>query len=86
MAIQTWIIAGLIVGGLVGMIIGRDDGVVASIILGIVSGLAGGSLAAILFVVSGAVNQANGIFAIIAFALAAILLVVKRVVIRPRTA
>jgi uncharacterized membrane protein YeaQ/YmgE (transglycosylase-associated protein family) len=86
MVIQTWIIVGLIVGGLVGMMISRNDGVVANIILGIISGLVGGSVASILFVVSGAVNQANGIFAIIAFAFAAILLTVKRVVIRPRTA
>jgi hypothetical protein len=47
--------------------------------------LVGGSLASILFVVSGAVNGANAIAAIIAFTCAAILLTMKRVVARPRT-
>jgi uncharacterized membrane protein YeaQ/YmgE (transglycosylase-associated protein family) len=86
MFIQSWIILGLIAGALVGMLIGRSYGIVGDVILGIISGLVGGSLASILFVGAGAANPANAIIAITAFALAAILLVVKRVVIRPRTA
>jgi hypothetical protein len=44
-----------------------------------------GALVAILFIISDVVNKDNIIFAIIAYTLAAILLTVKRVVIRPGT-
>ena len=80
MAIQSWIIGGLVAGWLVGMMLGRGYGIAGDIVLGIIGGLVGGSLASILFV---AVNGPNAIAAMIAFACAAILLGVKRVVARP---
>jgi uncharacterized membrane protein YeaQ/YmgE (transglycosylase-associated protein family) len=85
MAIQSWIIAGLIVGWLVGMVMGRHDGFLGDIILGIISGLVGGSLASILFIVAGAANGGNVVAAIFAFTGAAILLTMKRVVNRSRS-
>jgi len=86
MIFQFWIIGGLLVGGLTGIGIGRDAGVASHIILGIIGGLGGGFLAALLFVVSGADNQANVIPVIIAYLSAVTLLAVKRVVIQLRTA
>ena len=82
MVIQSWIMVGLVVGWLMGMMLGRSYGVAGDIILGIIGGLVGGSLASILFVVSGAANQANVIAAIITFTCAEILFTIKRAVVR----
>jgi uncharacterized membrane protein YeaQ/YmgE (transglycosylase-associated protein family) len=82
MVIQSWIIAGLVAGWLVGMMLGRGYGIAGDIILGIIGGLVGGSLASILFVVSGEVNQANVIAAIITFICAEMLFTLKRVMAR----
>ena len=86
MVIQYWIMAGLIVGGFTGVLMGKGYDIAGHILLGIVGGLAGALLATILFVVSDTMNHDNAIFAIIAYTSAAILLAVKRVAIRPRTA
>lgn len=50
----------------------------------IIAGLIVGSLAAILLVVAGALNEGDAIAAVIAFTCAAILLVAKRWIARPR--
>jgi uncharacterized membrane protein YeaQ/YmgE (transglycosylase-associated protein family) len=81
MVMLFWIIAGLTAGWLVGMMLGTAYGIADDSILGVIGGLVGGLLAAILFVVSGTMDHANLIFALIAFTSAVILLVVKRVVV-----
>lgn len=82
MIIQSWIIVGLIAGCLVGMFAGRRYGMVGDILSGFIGGLVGGTLAALLFVVAGAVNGSNTFAAILAFTGAVILLAMKRVVTR----
>lgn len=84
MAIQFWVIAGLVAGCLVSIMLGWDNGIVGEIALGIIGGLAGSLLAALLFAVSGAVKQPNFIFAIIAFMIAVTLLVVKQITLTSR--
>ncbi len=84
MAIQFWIIAGLVAGCLVSIMLGWDNGIVGEITLGIIGGLVGSLLAALLFVVSGTSSYPNIIFAIIAFTMAVILLVIKHVVLASR--
>lgn len=83
MAIQFWMIAGLVAGCLVSIMLGWDNGVVGEITLGIIGGLVGSLLAVLLFLVSGT-TQPNLIFALIAFTIAVILLVVKHVVFASR--
>ncbi len=80
MVVQSWIIVGFIVGWLIGMVPGKTY----DITLGLIGGLVGGSLVVMLFMVAGVANQDNVIWGIIAYIIAAILLMIKRVIFAAR--
>ena len=85
MAIQSWIIGGLVAGWLVGMMLGRGYGIAGDIILGIIGGLLGGFLAGTLFGVPDAVNGFN-LPSILVAAVGAVILIAISRMLRGRTA
>lgn len=80
MIIQSWMIIGFIAGWIAGMLLGKPY----DITLGIIGGLVGGSFVALLFMVFGVEGQDNVVWGVIAYAIAAMLLMLKRAIITSR--
>ena len=78
MGIVAWIVVGLIAGWLAGQVMGSGFGLVGDIIVGIVGAVVGGYLAATFLNMPDAVNGINVPSIVVAFAGAAILLFVLR--------
>jgi uncharacterized membrane protein YeaQ/YmgE (transglycosylase-associated protein family) len=76
--IVAWLVVGLIAGWLAGQVIGGGMGLVGDIIVGIIGAVVGGYLAATFLNMPNAVNGINVTSIVVAFAGAAILLLVLR--------
>ena len=80
MGILAWLVVGLIAGWLAGQVMGGGFGLVGDIIVGIIGAFVGGYLASAFLNMPDAVNGINVTSIVVAFAGAAILLFVLRLV------